>query len=64
MFLFFTVIGHVSSTAYLGFIRVFVGELSSSNRNAVIVQSVGVTEFVYKQEVRHSLAVLVITVQS
>lgn len=64
MFLFFIVIGHVSNTVYLGFIKVFVGELSSFDRNAVIVDSVGVTEFVYKQEVRNSLAVLVINVQS
>lgn len=41
-----------------------MGELSSSDRNAVIVDSVCVTEFVYKQEVRNSIAVLVITVQS
>lgn len=64
MFLFFIVIGHVSNTVYLGFIKVFVGELSSSDRNALIVDSVGVTEFVYKQEVRNSLAALVTTVQS
>lgn len=62
-FLFFIVISHLSNTVYSGFIKAFVDEVSSSNRNAVIVDSVGVTEFVFKQEVRNFLAVLVITVQ-